>query len=196
MRGSLLRLVLLAAIAACAPSPIATRLATPADLRGPSNTPVASAPATAAQDANAPPRTTPGAIPSGYRIIVPRLRIDLPIAEGDVQRDVGDEDTPEGYAFHLPGTALPGENGNTFLYAHARRGMFLALWSALPGDEVDIQGPDGRLRTYVVSDVLPRVVATDVSSTLPTGRERLTLQTSTGPSPSDPRFVVFALPRR
>lgn len=193
MRGSFFLLVF--AIAACATPPAATTLDAPADVPGPSNTPVASAAATPSEAASVAPRTTPGPIQSGYRIIVPRLGIDLPIAEGDVQRDVGDERTPEGYAFHLPGTALPGENGNTFLYAHARRGMFLALWSALPGDEVDIQGPDGRLLTYLVSEVLPRVVATDVSTTLPTDRERLTLQTSTGPSPTDPRFVVFALPR-
>jgi LPXTG-site transpeptidase (sortase) family protein len=134
------------------------------------------------------------AIPSGYRVSLPRLGIDLPIAEGDVKRDIDDQRTPESFAFHLPGTALPGQNGNVYLYAHARDGMFLALWSVRPGDEVIISASD-RVLLYVVRDVFPRVAPTDVSSTQPTTTERLTLQTSTGPSPADPRFVVFAFPR-
>ncbi|HZP95524.1 MAG TPA: sortase [Candidatus Limnocylindria bacterium] len=144
----------------------------------------------------APPAELPtGPIASGYRVSVPRLQIDLPIAEGDVERDITDQRTPEGFAFHLPGTAVPGQNGNTYLYAHARQGMFLSLWNARPGDEVLIAAPDGHVLVYVMREVFPRVPPTDVSSTQPTTVERLTLQTSTGPSPRDPRFVVFAFPR-
>jgi LPXTG-site transpeptidase (sortase) family protein len=135
------------------------------------------------------------AIPDGYRIRIPRLRIDLPIAEGVIQRDVDQQRTPEGYAFHLPGAAIPGEGGNTYLYSHARTGMFLALWDARVGDEVLILAPDGRTLRYSVSEVRPRVAPNDISVAQPTADERLTLQTSTGPSPSDPRFVVIALPR-
>ena len=144
-----------------------------------------------------PAHTEPqgGPIASGYRITIPRLGIDLPIEEGDLKRDAEDLRTPENSAFHLPGTALPGQIGNTYLYAHARRGMFLALWNARPGDEVFVWAPDGQVRVYVVRDVFPRVPPTDVSSTRPTTAERLTLQTSTGPNPSDPLFVVFAFPR-
>ena len=90
---------------------------------------------------------------------------------------------------------MPGQGGNTFLYAHARSGMFLSLWNARPGDDVRVAAPDGQLFLYVIRDVLPRVAPTDVSSTRPTSTERLTLQTSTGPNASDPRFVVFAFPR-
>jgi LPXTG-site transpeptidase (sortase) family protein len=141
---------------------------------------------------------TPGAprpIPEGYRVRVPRLGIDLPIREGVIQRDVDQQQTPEGYAFHLPGSAIPGEQSNTYLYAHARRGMFLSLWDARVGDVVEIVLPDGGVRTYRVSEVRPRVPPDDVSVAQPTPDERLTLQTSTGASPQDPRFVVIALPR-
>ena len=48
-------------------------------------------------------------IPDGYRVRIARLGIDLPIQEGIIQRDVDQQQTPEGYAFHLPGTAIPGE---------------------------------------------------------------------------------------
>jgi sortase (surface protein transpeptidase) len=138
--------------------------------------------------------TTP-AVSTLYRITIPRLGINLLIKEGDITRDIDQQHTPENYAFHLPGTWWPGEGGNTYLYAHARVGMFLSLWNARLGDEVHVTAPGGQLFVYVVRQVLPRVSPIDVSSTQATASERLTLQTSTGPNGSDPRFVVFAFPR-
>lgn len=144
------------------------------------------------------PSATPGprAIPDGYRVQVPRLRIDLPIKEGDLARDIDEQQTPEHAAFHLPRTAIPGEGSNSYIYAHARTGMFLSLWDAKVGDEIIIvvPSPDGRTLRYVVSEVHPRVPYNETSWVLPTATERLTLQTSTGPDPQDPRFVVIALP--
>jgi LPXTG-site transpeptidase (sortase) family protein len=133
-------------------------------------------------------------MPDGYRIQIPRLAIDLPIMEGDLQRDTVVQQTPEGFAFHLPGTAIPGSGSNTYLYAHARRGMFLSLWNARVGDQVSISTPAGEPITYVVTEVHPRVAPNDISWVQPTPEERLTLQTSTGPNREDPRFVVVAAP--
>jgi sortase (surface protein transpeptidase) len=166
--------VLPPAVAAVAPSPSASQ----------TGSPVASAPAV----------TRAPAIPDGYRIKIARLLIDLPIAEGDIERDAVRGETPEDIALHLPGSAVPGDGSNTYIYAHARRGMFLALWNAREGDEVLIVTPDGRVLRYVVSEVHPRVDPTDISWVARTAGERLTLQTSTGPNPGDPRFVVVALP--
>jgi len=137
------------------------------------------------------PRTP---IPLGYRVTIQRLGIDLPIAEGDITRDIDQQKTPEGFAFHLPGTSIPGLGSNTYLYAHARTGMFLSLWNAKVGDVVFVSTPDLRALKYVVSEVHPRVAPDDVSWVQPTTSERLTLQTSTGPDPGDPRFVVIAVP--
>jgi LPXTG-site transpeptidase (sortase) family protein len=148
-------------------------------------------PASARPSASGDPRTP---IPSGYRVQIPRLGIDLPIAEGDLARDVDQQRTPESYAFHLPGTSIPGLGSNTYLYAHARAGMFLALWNAKVGDVVWISTPDLRALKYVISEVHPRVAPDDVSWVQPTNGERLTLQTSTGPDSGDPRFVVVAVP--
>lgn len=133
-------------------------------------------------------------IPLGYRIQIPRLAIDLPIAEGDIARDIEQQKTPERFAFHLPGTAIPGEVGNTYLYAHARTGMFLTLWNAKPGDEVLISTPDLKVLRYVIVETHPQVSPDDVSWVQPTASERLTLQTSTGPNPTDPRYVAIAVP--
>ena len=133
-------------------------------------------------------------IPDGYRIQIPRLAIDLALREGDIERDTVDQQTPEHYAFHLPGTAIPGAGANSYIYAHARVGMFLSLWNVRLGDVVWISTPDGRALRYVVSEIHPRVPPADVTWTEPSPPERLTLQTSTGPNPGDPRFVVIALP--
>jgi len=95
------------------------------------------------------PAATIGPIPDGYRVLVPRLGIDLPIAEGDVERDVVVQKTPENFAFHFPGTAIPGTPGNSYLYAHARQGMFLSLWNARVGDQVSITTPAGSALKFV-----------------------------------------------
>lgn len=155
--------------------------------------PSATASATPSQTAGGTrdPRTP---IAPGYRIQIPRLGIDLPIAEGDIARDIDQQRTPESYAFHLPGTGIPGGGSNTYLYAHARQGMFLTLWDARVGDEILLSTPDHRLLRYVVVEIHPKVSPDDVSWVQPTPTERLTLQTSTGPVPSDPRFVVVAAP--
>ena len=137
---------------------------------------------------------TIGPIPEGYRIEMPRLGIDLPIAEGDVERDVVVQKTPENFAFHFPGTAIPGTFGNSYIYAHARQGMFLSLWNARIGDQVSITTPAGIEIKFVVTEVHPRVPPADTSWLQPSGDERLTLQTSTGPNREDPRFVVIAAP--
>jgi len=167
---------------------------TPSTVAAVTATPLPSPTALTVSPTASPTATPTPAIPPGYRIKIPRLAIDLPIAEGDIERDTVRLETPNDFAFHLPGTAIPGDRGNSYIYAHARRGMFLSLWNAREGDEIVIVTPDGRELRYVVREVHPRVDPTDVSMAVPTTTERLTLQTSTGPNPGDPRFVVIALP--
>lgn len=143
----------------------------------------------------APGTWPPTPIPAGYRIQIPHVSIDLAIAEGELVRDTVRGATPEGYAFHLPGTAIPGTGGSSYIYSHARRGMFLTLWEVSLGDEVRIPTPDGRILRYVVSEIYPRVDPRDVSWLRQDLTERLTLQTSTGPTANDPRFIVIAVPK-
>ena len=159
----------------------------------PSATPVPTASGASPTESSTPAPTV-GPIPDGYRIRLPRLGIDLPIAEGDVERDVIVQQTPENFAFHFPGTAIPGTFGNSYIYAHARRGMFLSLWNARVGDQVSIATPSGVELKFVVTAVYPRIPPEDTSWIQPAGDERLTLQTSTGPNRGDPRFVVIANP--
>lgn len=123
------------------------------------------------------------------RIRIPRLAIDLPIIEGD------GIDAPLDSAAHYPGTAWPGGGSNIYIYAHARRGLFIGLWDARQGDEVLLDTVDGRTVTYVVDEIRPKTPWDAVELLEPTDEERLTLQTSTSYTATAPRFVVIALPR-
>ena len=141
----------------------------------------------------------PGAVVDGLRIAIPRLGIDLPLDVGDIGRDVPrpgfSGDTPEGVALLFPGSSVPGTGGNSYIYAHARVGMFLALWGARIDDVVVVLGADRSIvRTYKIALVEPRVDPDDAHWLDAGGRERLTLQTSTGPRPADPRFIAVAYP--
>lgn len=135
----------------------------------------------------------------GLRVLVPRLAIDLPLEVGDIGRDVPRPGfagaTPEQVALVYPGSRTPGDGGNTYIYAHARAGMFLALWNAKAGDLVVVARADGSVvRSYHVALIVPRVDPADTQWLNPQGVERITLQTSTGPRPEDPRFIVVAYP--
>ncbi len=141
-----------------------------------------------------PPQDTPNALAKGMRVLVPRLRIDLPLEIGDSARDVVEQSTPAAAAYLLPATAVPGTTGNAYVYAHARPGLFLALWSVRLGDVVEIAEPSGLALRYAVTEIHPRVDPTDARFIAPTDDERLTLQTSTGPWVLSPRFVVVARP--
>lgn len=136
----------------------------------------------------------PATLADGTRVRISRLRIDLPLEPGDLERDVDAQATPSGAAFLLPGTAVPGQGGNAYVYAHARVGMFLSLWDARLGDIVEIELPSGAVLRYVVTEIHPRVATSDLEFVMRTPDERLTLQTSTGPRATDPRFVVVARP--
>jgi len=146
--------------------------------------------------AGSPPEAaaeSPAPVPlEDMRVRVERLGIDLPLLPGDTDRDAVLQATPTGAAFLLPASAIPGSGGNSYIYAHARAGMFLSLWGVSLGDVVEVTMAFGEVRRYLVTEIHPRVAPTDFSYTLPTRDERITLQTSTGPRATDPRFVVVA----
>jgi LPXTG-site transpeptidase (sortase) family protein len=173
------------AIAGASAAPTDLLLVTPA----PSGTPEFSLPPVVAPSPSEAATGVPSEGIRAKRIRIERLAIDLPIVEGD------GIDAPLGKAAHYPGTAWPGGGSNIYIYGHARKGMFLSLWEAKVGDEVIFLLVDGTERTYVVTEVLPRVPWNAVHYIEPTPTEQLTLQTSTSYGPTAPRFIVIALPK-
>ena len=137
------------------------------------------------------PSVAPTPSPTGIvarRIRIERLEIDLRIIEGD------GIDAPINKVAHYPGTGWPGGGTNIYIYGHAQKGMFLALWDIKVDDQVVLDLEDGTSRTYVVTVVKPRVPWNALEYLASTPAEQLTLQTSTSYTATAPRFVAIAVP--
>jgi hypothetical protein len=126
------------------------------------------------------------------RVAVSGLGIDLPVVRG-----------PSGYplcrvAMYLAAAAQPREPGITVLYAHARTGMFLPLLSrwrinrgaSLIGRTVTVWTSDSRVSYYRINKV--RTTTNALAGVSLLTRERLWLQTSTGPNRTYPKLIVEA----
>jgi len=120
------------------------------------------------------------------RLEVPRLNMSAIAREGvDVR-------TLRSAVGHVPGTALPGAEGNAAFAAH-RDTFFGPLKDVRKGDEVLVTTRDGIHRYIVTSTSI--VDPSDVSVLRPTGGKTLTLVTCypfdyIGSAPS--RFIVHA----
>ncbi|MHB8507904.1 MAG: sortase [Candidatus Dormibacteria bacterium] len=130
---------------------------------------------------------------AGYpRIRIDRVKIDLLLAKGD-----GKAPPVKAEAFTYPGadhlltTGTPG-GGNSYVYAHARQGMFWALHDLRIGDVVTVDYGGGKVLKYRVSELHPKVNWRDFKWLSPTTDDRLTLQTCNGWKDDDPRFIVVA----
>jgi hypothetical protein len=119
--------------------------------------------------------------------------IDLPVVRG-----------PSGYpycnvAMYLSALNQPAEpaKGATFIYAHARTGMFLPLlkqWQKnkginLIGKLAYVYTSNSRLHIYRITAVKQ---TNDVQAAVGEAQDRLWLQTSTGPNFTYPKLVVKA----
>jgi hypothetical protein len=126
------------------------------------------------------------------RVAVVGIGIDKPVIRG-----------PSGYplcgvAMYLPAVSQPREPGITFIYAHARTGMFLPLltsWrnnrgASLMGRTVKVWTSDNYVTYYRINKV--RVTSNVMTGVRSLAYERLWLQTSTGPNTTYPKLVVEA----
>jgi len=122
------------------------------------------------------------------------MRIDLPIVP-----------SPKTYpycnvAMYLRELHQPGQPGATFIFAHARTGMFLPLLEAskvangkkLLGDLIQVYTADDRVHLYEITRVLRHQVTLDrpVRETA----EQLWLQTSEGVKGTKEKLHVVATP--
>ena len=120
------------------------------------------------------------------RIVIPRLLLTAVVVEGidktTLRRGVG----------HIPGTSLPGEQGNVGLAGH-RDTLFRPLKDLRLKDEIQFSTLNGEFR-YVVESILV-IDPHNVGVLAPTSENMLTLVTCypffyVGPAPK--RFVVRA----
>lgn len=132
------------------------------------------------------------------RVIVRDLGIDLPVVAppGATSGRFPDCNVAE----YLPTMSRPGRPGTTFLYAHARPGMFLPILEAslvrggrsMVGSRVEVFTSDDRRFTYEVTRVLRHVVS--LEDAYRATAEQLILQTSEGPHGTPGKTMVVARP--
>ncbi len=126
------------------------------------------------------------------RVVVDGIGINLPVIRG-----------PSGYppcnvAMYQASVAQPREPGITFIYAHARRGMFLPLLTSwrnnggrsLIGRTVRVWTSDSYVSYYRITRV--RKTQNAMAGVTSLTRERLWLQTSTGPNRTYAKLIVEA----
>lgn len=125
------------------------------------------------------------------RVVIPAYSIDLPVVR-----------TPSGYpycnvAMYQGALSQPMEPGVTFIFAHARKGMFLPLlrqWQLnkgvnLIGKKVDVYTSNNKVSTYQVYQVR---LMNSIQGAVSVTAEELWLQTSTGPHGTVAKLVVKA----
>jgi hypothetical protein len=127
------------------------------------------------------------------RVVVPALRIDLPV--------VRPPNDPNHFPYcnvaeYVPTLGQPGQKGTTYLYAHARDGMFLPLLlqsrvdngSAMLGMLVQVYTSDDRVYLYEITRVLRHQ-----SELYTRPAEQVVLQTSEGPRKGVPGYTGLVM---
>jgi hypothetical protein len=130
--------------------------------------------------------------PRATRVQVPAYGINLAVVRG-----------PSGYPYcnvgmYMSALSQPQEIGVSFIYAHARTGMFLPLLNnskvnngaGMIGKKVYVWTSNGRQHTYQITQVRRHVKS--VQSAVGLTSEQLWLQTSEGPNFSYPKLVIVA----
>jgi len=143
--------------------------------------------------ASAAASASPAAARVTTRVVVPALRIDLPV--------VRPPNDPHHFPYcdvaeYVSTLSQPGSPGTTYLYAHARDGMFLPLLlrsrvdngTAMLGMLVQVYTSDDRLFLYEITSVLRHQ-----AELYNEPEEQLVLQTSEGPGKGLPGYTGLVL---
>jgi hypothetical protein len=179
------------------PSP-STPTPSPSGAASPSTTPVGSAPASIVPD----PTAKPGRVVA-TRVVVPALKIDLPVIKGNdgyplcnVAMYLHTDNSEAKDAF-----GQPGEGRATYLYGHARDGMFGPIYELaiqkknakkMLGMVVQVYTSDLKLHLYEIREY--RLHVTNLDGPLSATREELWLQTSEGPKGTRGKTQLRAFP--
>lgn len=139
------------------------------------------------------PSFPPGRVAT--RIVIRRLDIDLPVM---LQTDNYGIYPLCDVALYQPLLGQPGQGRATYIYAHARPGMFQPLLLAseqndgrrMVGMTVEVYTSDDWLFLYTISEV--RRHTRDLNDAVNTTTERLWMQTSEGPNGTVPKLQVVA----
>lgn len=128
-----------------------------------------------------------GEIPQ--RITITSQGIDLPIFPATIKNNIWP--TTDLGASYLTSSPLPGDEGNSVIYAHNWTSLFGKLRNVKVGDNVVVTYPDKTKKTFIIE--YTSMVSPNESTILaPSKDKRITLYTCTGWFDSE-RFVAVAV---
>lgn len=111
------------------------------------------------------------------RIIIRDLGIDLPIYPAKLKNNEWQTSTQG--ASYLTSSPIPGEIGNSIIYAHDWVSLFGPLLNVKAGEKVEVEFADKTQKTFVIGQT--SVVSYNQTGVLaPTKDRRITLYTCTG----------------
>ncbi len=134
------------------------------------------------------------------RVVIDALDIDLPV----IKPRGGPAEYPQcGVAMYIQELFQPGSGKATYIYAHARDGMFGPMYerailkrnggpSSMRGMSVKVYTSDDQLFTYIVTEV--RLHQTKLDDAINAPSEQLWLQTSEGPKGTPGKTQLLAVP--
>ena len=125
------------------------------------------------------------------RILLPKENIDLNVTPSKIIN--GYWELSENTASYGEGSGIPGQNGNTVIFAHAREGLFYNLKDVQVNDVIYVFTKNNwyRYKVNKITAVYPN--QTEVIA--PTKNQTLTLYTCTGFS-DEKRLIVTAIPQK
>ena len=163
-------------------------------------TPTFTLPTFAPESVSPPPSASPTAAVDrvATRVVVPALRIDLPV----IKPAGGADAYPQcNVAMYIQQLHQPGQGGATYLYAHARPGMFGPIYhlaiekkkpNSMKGMLVEVYTSDDLLFSYQVVDV--RLDQRNLNDAQNATEEEMWLQTSEGPKGTPGKTQLKAIP--
>lgn len=130
------------------------------------------------------------------RIVIPALRIDLPVIRPPATMTYPYCDV----AMFITELGQPGQGRATYIYSHARKGMFLPMLEASRIDDgvsmlgmlVQVYTSDDMLFIYEITEVRRHQIGMD--DAFAASEEELWLQTSEGPKGTIPKLKLVAHP--
>jgi LPXTG-site transpeptidase (sortase) family protein len=135
-------------------------------------------------------------------LVIPALGIEAPVIYVTETTETVYQEALRDGVVHFPGTALPGQPGNTYIFGHSSdyvwsAGDYKTVFAKLPqielGTEIELTDADGELFRYVVTEtkvVGPRDLS--VLDQFNNEKRILTLQTSYPLGTALQRYIVVA----
>jgi LPXTG-site transpeptidase (sortase) family protein len=134
-------------------------------------------------------------------LTIESLNIRAPVVYAEEQDERVYQKALRSGVVHYPGTAMPGEDGNAYIFGHSSdypwaKGAYKNIFASLPkiriGEEVKISNQAGTVYVYIVRESFSASASDTYLLSQDRSKKTLTLQTSYPVGTSLKRWIVIA----